>query len=581
MAGKRNKNSSDNFEKIKREMTVKRQQAMKKESNNISSTGEINDIVMTASEINVDIKIQVENIEILEVDLIKSDGSDKILEEVNERNSLEIYPNIEKMSNEDLITEEKEIEMVVFWIGEEEFAFKISNVKEIIRIPSLTKAPNLPFYVAGLCVLRGQLLPVLDGRKLFGLIDKEQNENCRIIIVETNGKSVGLITDKVSQVVSIDKSTIKEPPSSIKEIDGGVINGMLLLNKGKRVIMLLDATKIIKTGQIKDESGKQGNLGRSDNDKEIMEEDQIIVFNVGKEEYSFNINNVKEIIRFPNITKVPNHTIYIEGVFSLRNQLIALINLGKLLGTDYKEPDEYSRVIIINTGKLTFGVIVDKASQVMRVSKDSFKMGNQGVSSNRIEYIKGFFNLNNGSRLVMLLESQKLISASDVNDLTNLDNKNSVEDTNLNTSEIVKSLEKIVIFKLDKVEYGVRIDNVKEINRMCEMSYFPGCPVFIEGMVSLRGDIIPVLNLRILFGLQTVEKNEFSKFIVVEYEKKSIGIIIDSASEVLGFSKTSVEEISKSLKVNGEISYLDGVVKLNQGKRIVLLLNLKSVLSFY
>lgn len=581
MAGKRNKNSSDNFEKIKREMTVKRQQAMKKENNNISSTGEINDIVMTASEINVDIKIQVENIEILEVDLIKSDGSDKILEEVNERNSLEIYPNIEKMSNEDLITEEKKIEMVVFWIGEEEFAFKISNVKEIIRIPSLTKVPNLPFYVAGLCVLRGQLLPVLDGRKLFGLIDKEQNENCRIIIVETNGKSVGLITDKVSQVVSIDKSTIKEPPSSIKEIDGGVINGMLLLNKGKRVIMLLDATKIIKTGQIKDESGKQGNLGRSDNDKEIMEEDQIIVFNVGKEEYSFNINNVKEIIRFPNITKAPNHTIYIEGVFSLRNQLIALINLGKLLGTDYKEPDEYSRVIIINTGKLTFGVIVDKASQVMRVSKDSFKMGNQGVSSNRIEYIKGFFNLNNGSRLVMLLESQKLISASDVNDLTNLDNKNSVEDTNLNTSEIVKSLEKIVIFKLDKVEYGVRIDNVKEINRMCEMSYFPGCPVFIEGMVSLRGDIIPVLNLRILFGLQTVEKNEFSKFIVVEYEKKSIGIIIDSASEVLGFSKTSVEEISKSLKVNGEISYLDGVVKLNQGKRIVLLLNLKSVLSFY
>ena len=115
---------------------------------------------------------------------------------------------------------------------------------------------------------------------------------------------------------------------------------------------------------------------------------------------------------------------------------------------------------------------------------------------------------------------------------------------------------------------------------MSDILYLPGAPVFIEGMVNLRGDIIPVLNLRTLFGFQTTCNYESSRFLVVEYEKRNIAIIIDSATEVIKFSKALVEEVSKAFEEDDEISYIDGVAKLNKGNQIVLLLNLKAVLSF-
>ena len=581
MAGRGNKKDGDNFEKMKKEMTTKRMKADKK-ANIIAPIDKINDVVITTSEVSDDIVMNLENNEHLKDNKINPVKSAEISEEIKENNNEDLTSDSVIESNVNSLEEENKIEMVVFRVGEEEFAIKISEIKEIIRIPSMIKVPSAPFYVEGLCALRGELLPVVNSHKLFGMTNINLSENCRIVIVDINGKSVGLITDKVSEVISIEKSTIKEPPSSIKDIEGGVINGLLMLKQGKRIVMILDASKIIKVGTLKDNFNKVAHLENSVKNTivKLVEEEQIIVFNVGREEYSFPIDTVKEIIRFPDITKVPNTPEYIEGVFSIRNKLLAIINLGGLLGTGYKKPDEYTRVIIISTGELTFGVVVDKVSQVMRVSLDSLKKSNISSSSTKLDYIRGFFNLNNGNRLIINLEANKLISMETTDKATRLGNKNNINDTKVNTNEMDKDQEQIVIFKLDGEEYGIRVNNVKEINIMSAISYLPGAPVFIEGMVNLRGDIIPVLNLRTLFGFQTTCNYESSRFLVVEYKKRNIGIIIDSATEVMKLSKALVEEVSKALEENEEMSYIDSIAKLEQGSRIVLLLNLKVVLSF-
>ncbi|MFZ5968755.1 MAG: chemotaxis protein CheW [Bacillota bacterium] len=490
--------------------------------------------------------------------------------------------NIELEMTLDIKMEVKKIEMVVFWVGEEEFAFRISNVKEIIRVPSMTRIPNVPFFVTGLCSLRGDLLPVIDSRKLFGMPDKEYNEGSRIVVADIQGKKVGLITDKVSEVISVEESTIKEPPGSIKGIDGGVINGVLLLNNGKRVIMILDARKIVKAGNLEEYSKQQQEVsGKSfqDLNMKALEEEQIIIFNIGTEEYALSINCVKEIIRLPDIMKVPNTASYIEGVLSIRNQLLVVINLGRLLGMNCKKTDEHSRVVIINNGNLTFGVIADKVSQVMRVQKDSFKKSNLSASGSSMEYIKGFFNLNSGKRLVMVLEPHKLISFEDVSGVLNVDRKKNLNDMSLNVSEVENNLEHVVIFKLDEEEFGIRINNVKEINRMSEIVHFPGAPAFIDGMLNLRGDVIPILNLKTLFNNNS-SAYDSSKFLVVEFGNKRIAIMIDSASEVLRFPKSYLEEVSEVLEGNDNGGFIDAIAKLNEGKRIILILNLSTVLSF-
>jgi len=144
--------------------------------------------------------------------------------------------------------------------------------------------------------------------------------------------------------------------------------------------MILDAEKIIKVGNLDTAANQQRtsveNLTGSETKED--EEEHIVIFNIGMGEYAFNINYVKEIIRLPDVMKVPNTASYIEGVFSIRNQLLAVINLGRLLGMNCKQPDEYSRVVIINNGSFSYGVIVDKVSHVVRQ-----KAGNDaGASQN-------------------------------------------------------------------------------------------------------------------------------------------------------------------------------------------------------
>lgn len=583
MAGKSSKKSSDNFEKMKREMAAKRKKADSQGKGEAILMEQVKYDSTIALENNDTGKIEDEEIQLPPVNKPNLENSSGSFEEVreNSRNDLITDP-MNKKNNKESFKEEKKIEMVVFRIGEEEFAITISIIKEIIRIPPMTKVPNSPPYIAGLYALRGELISVVDSRILFGMNSNALNENCRIVIVEISGKSVGLITDKVSEVISIESREIKEPPSSIKEIDGGVINGMLLLNKEKRVIMILDAAKIIKAGKYNgciDKQGLQENIinGPIAN---LIEEEQIIVFSIGTEEYTFSLNDVKEIIRFPEITKVPNTKNYIEGVFSLRNQLLPVINLGKLLNISSKQPDEYSRVIVVTAGELTYGVVVDKASQVMRVKKDSFRNSNN-VASCRVDYIKGFFSINSRKRLIMLLETKKLISTEAVANITNSVSENFVKESIKCADEGHKDLKRIVIFKIDKSEYAISVNNIKEINRTNEIVPFTGSPVFIDGMVSLRGDIIPVLNLRTLFGIKPLQKQDGSKFMVVEYRNRTIGILIDSASEVLEISKNLVEKVTESIQGNSDAGYIDGVAKLNQGMRIVLLLNLESTLSFF
>lgn len=576
MVGKINKKSADNFEKIKREMKTKKQNAKIEENMEVVSSHSDNNKLEMTLDIREGFQNQSKSLETLNGSIVGVENGVEINKE-DETDMVEILPQGE---NEDVLTEIKKIEMVVFQVGEEEFAFRIYDIKEIIRIPSMTKVHNAPFYVTGLCSLRGGLLPAIDSRKLFGMPDKEYTDSSRIVVSDIYGEKFGLIVDRISEVISVEESAIKEPPGTIKEIDGGAVDGILLLDDGKRVVMVLDTHKIIKAGDVEEYSNQPAegvdNSCQASNIEDLKEE-QIVIFNIGNEEYAFSINCVKEIIRMPDITKTPNTSAYIEGMLSIRNQLLAAINLRSVLGMEYKQPDEYSRIVIINTGNLTFGVIVDKVSQVMRVKKSSFKESRQGTFGTRMEIVRGFFNLDNGNRLVMALEPHKLVSVEDINCILNEDCEKNEKNKTINTGKQENNLKHIVIFKLDEEEFGIDISNIKEINRLNDIVHFPGAPHFIDGMTNLRGDVIPLLNLKALFN-KNLCNYQSSKFLVVESGNKRAGIRIDYVSEVLRFSKKYLEEPPKAFDRND--NYIDKIVKLNDGKRIVLILKPDVLLSF-
>jgi purine-binding chemotaxis protein CheW len=127
----------------------------------------------------------------------------------------------------------------------------------------------------------------------------------------------------------------------------------------------------------------------------------------------------------------------------------------------------------------------------------------------------------------------------------------------------------IVGFRIGNETYGIRIGAVREIVRVPEITAVPSAPDLIEGVINLRGKIIPVMDLRKRFGQTEIISDKKNRILVVELENKLIGLIVNAASEVLKIPPSEVDSPG-SVFAEGESSYVTGVGKL-KGRLIILL----------
>jgi purine-binding chemotaxis protein CheW len=134
----------------------------------------------------------------------------------------------------------------------------------------------------------------------------------------------------------------------------------------------------------------------------------------------------------------------------------------------------------------------------------------------------------------------------------------------------------VVGFRIGEETFGVRISTVREIVRVPEITAVPNAPDYIEGVINLRGKIIPVMDLRKRFGIKNVEPNKKNRILVVELENKVVGLIVNSASEVLKIPPSDIE-MPNTMFQEGELSYVTGVGKLKG--RLVILLDIGKLLQ--
>lgn len=134
----------------------------------------------------------------------------------------------------------------------------------------------------------------------------------------------------------------------------------------------------------------------------------------------------------------------------------------------------------------------------------------------------------------------------------------------------------LVVFDLAGEVYGVDISSVREIIRMQAVTHVPNAPDFVEGVINLRGRVIPILDLRRRFGLRVSEETRESRVVVVDIAGQNIGIIVDAVIEVLRLAADAIEPAS-SLITTEDCYYLEGIAKLD-GK-LLILLDLNLVLS--
>ena len=148
--------------------------------------------------------------------------------------------------------------------------------------------------------------------------------------------------------------------------------------------------------------------------------------------------------------------------------------------------------------------------------------------------------------------------------------------TTLTTNEATATEQQLVSFDLATESYGVDIGAVREIIRLQEITNVPRTPEFAEGVINLRGEVIPVVDLRKRFGLPVGDQSAENRIVVVDIGGQDIGVIVDAVNEVLRIFSDSVEPPS-SVITTADSDYLMGIAKVDD--KLLILLDLESILS--
>ncbi len=139
--------------------------------------------------------------------------------------------------------EEKLDQMISFAISDEDYGVDIQTVKEVIRKKEITRLPKAPAFVKGVINLRGDVIPIIDLRERFNMEQQEYTNMTRVIVVEVDGRSIGMVVDSVSHVIRIGQGQIEPPPPCVGKVSGEYIRGVGKVEE--KLIVLLNIDHIL------------------------------------------------------------------------------------------------------------------------------------------------------------------------------------------------------------------------------------------------------------------------------------------------------------------------------------------------
>jgi purine-binding chemotaxis protein CheW len=479
-------------------------------------------------------------------------------------------------------TQQGTLQFVTFMAGDEVFAADMSPVKEIIRVPDVVRVPLAPAALEGLANLRGKVLPIISLRRLFGFPELAHDDSTRALVVDV-GQPLGFVVDRVSSVVGVDASHIEDVGSIRTTVNTEVLSSLIKDVGGHAMIMVLNFAKLIEhefsqIAAISKDTGVAGAMQTSakNEEEETSDELKLVSFDVDGQEYAISIEEVQEIVQVPEaVIHVPRSDSHVLGVMTLRSRLLPLVNLRSMFAMPHRELDEKSRIVVLTLGGVSVGVVVDAVSEVLRVPKSGVDVLPALLArEGNLAEITAICRLDNGKRLVSIMNARNLFGHSVIKEALSTVNDNELEDGH-QTSEADDGLdddEQVVIFRLDKEEFGAPIASVQEIVRVPEeLIRVPKAPSFVEGVINLRGSVLPVIDLRMRLGLKQIERTDRQRIMVFLISDVRTGFIVDQVAEVLKIPKAAIEVSPQLSKDQSRL--LSRMANLEKQKRMVQLLD--------
>jgi purine-binding chemotaxis protein CheW len=476
-------------------------------------------------------------------------------------------------------------QFVSFFVGEERFASPMAPVQEIIRLPVVAQIPMAPPAFLGLANLRGRVLPILSLRRIFGLPEMELTDTGRALVMNL-GSPVGFVVDRVASVLTCEENELEPAENFECAVNKEFLTGVIKADGGL-LTMVLDFGKILagqfvaREAAMRNEAGSAG-VTREAEERAETELEGLVSFTVAGQEYAVPIAMVQEIVQAPaQAVRVPNVEPHVLGLTTLRSRVLPLVSLRRKLGLEPLSLDERQRVVVISLdARKTAAFVADTVDEVLRVQKGEIEPLPALLSNGKErELLAALVKLEQGRRLVSVLDVVRLFDDAGVSSA--LAEAASREDA-MHEEQPLESAaaedEQFVIFQMGREEFGVPIETVQEIVRLPDkIARIPRAPDFVEGVMNLRGAVLPVIDQRRRFGLPSAERNERQRILVYTLACGKVGFIVDSVSEVLRIPQPAIEKAPPVSKEQSRT--IQRVANLESSNRLVFLISPESLLD--
>lgn len=467
--------------------------------------------------------------------------------------------------------------LLIFRLSEESYALRLGSVAEIIRLPALAHMPLVPPSLLGLANLRGVVLPVVSLRALLHLPELAANQSTRVVVMRGD-TTVGFVVDSIDRLLAVAADALEQEDAGAGTVDPAVLDGIIKGAEGHSPIKLLNPSRLLggqfaQLGISATPASGQPSLAGS---RPLAVTAQALVsllsFCLGDQEYALPLDRVREIIPLPeHMSELPRPETAVLGVVTLRDRLLPLVSLRTLLGLPVADQSGHrGKVIVMSIGEGMVGVVVDATREILRLDPEivdpapALLTRGQGDAE-----ISSICRLDGGRRLVALLSPDRMFRSDLVQRILAEQEPGS---TGLQPEANAMAEEQFIIFRLGDQDYGIVIAAVSEIARPPEhLTRLPKAPAFIDGVMNLRGNVVPVVDLRRRFDLGATEQAGSRRILMLAVSGVIAGFLVDSVAEIL---KVTTDAIRPAPELSPEqMRLISRVINLEADGRLILLVD--------
>ncbi len=404
-----------------------------------------------------------------------------------------------------------------------EIALKAEQVTEATPVQGkIKKLPGSIPFLEGVMHLREDVIPVVNLKKRLGLESAEYKDNAMVAVVSLFNNRFGLLFEDIKEVFRADQKMIN-PVNKVLQTNDQIISALINVKPGHQSVELLDLEYLFE-GDFQ-ESVLNGSSDNADQSEPVTYS-RFIAFEAAGQEYGVPVNLSREITFCTEIDEM-FQTGITAGALELRGTTIPILNTNALLTGDASaeyEIKEDTRILILTCDDCVIGLIVDEIKEILSIPDKQILPFTSGNNDN----VLGVYPRTDDENTI-LLNIKNLIceEIEDIKSMSRFDEKkDEAQEIQDATSHHLITENCYLIFSIGK-NFAIEIKDVHEIIENHNMMKVPKANGHARGVINLRGEVVPIVDLRTFYGYPTYQERNSTKLIICRGANNTIALEVD------------------------------------------------------